>query len=712
MTLLTPWGEALDADKPLPEYPRPQLVRDSYVNLNGRWQHAFTCAQTSTRPARQDATAATGPLAVADPTHPPATWEGEIIVPFSPETPLSGVERMLQPDELLWYRRTFTLPRGFGGERVLLHFGAVDQSCEVAVNGVRVGGHTGGFLPFALDITAALIEREDDTAAAAGTNAAAGGGAGASTGDDGESTGDGGAGDDDAGDGTVTHEIVVAVRDVTDASWLSRGKQARKRGGIWYSPQSGIWQTVWLEALPRVAVDGLDLTPRLDERTIDVLVRSDAATTAHAHSAHHRTENSDQAAIGAATARALGPTGADADSGSAPDAAEGHLATVTVRAAGDVVATASITPNIVTRITLDDAHTVRPWSPEDPFLYDVDVTLGDDSVISYVGMRSFEIGPDAEGTPRLLLNGEPYFHAGLLDQGYWSDGWLTAPSDAALEYDVQLAKDLGFTMLRKHIKIEPLRWYYHCDRLGMLVWQDMVNGGTSYNPLIITVPSVGTGQVSDHRYKAFGRADAAGRASFRHELRATVDHLRSVVSLALWVPFNEAWGQFDALKVERELRALDDTRPIDHASGWHDQGGGDLKSLHVYFRAFRVKDAWRRDVRVLALTEYGGYSHRVEGHCWNDREFGYRKYATDAALEAAFASLHDEQIAPAVPRGLAASVYTQLSDVEDEVNGMVTYDRRVVKIPAETVRRVTAQLTAGNHSTGQSSRKAKNHAES
>ncbi|QPZ38674.1 glycoside hydrolase family 2 protein [Paramicrobacterium chengjingii] len=612
MTLLTPWGETLDPDNPLAEYPRPQLVRDSYVNLNGRWQYVFTPGHSAT----QDAAAASDPVAVADPSTPPSQWAGEIIVPFSPETPLSEVERMLQPDELLWYRRTVTLPSGFVGERVLLHFGAVDQACEVAVNGVRVGGHTGGFLPFALDITEALAARQADA-------------------------------------GAAEHEIVVAVRDVTDTSWLSRGKQARKRGGIWYSPQSGIWQTVWLESLPTVAVDGLELTPRLDERAVDVRVRCDNANA-------------------------------------------GDAATVTVRAGDDVIATASVSANSTTRIALAPEHDMRPWSPERPFLYDVEVTLGDDRVTSYVGMRSFGVGPDAHGTPRLLLNGNPYFHAGLLDQGYWSDGWLTAPSDAALEYDVQLAKDLGFTMLRKHIKIEPLRWYYHCDRLGMLVWQDMVNGGTSYNPLIITVPSVGTGPVSDHRYKAFGRADAAGRASYRDELRATVEHLRSIVSLALWVPFNEAWGQFDALQIEKELRALDDTRPIDHASGWHDQGGGDLKSLHVYFRAFRVKDAWLGSGRALALTEYGGYSHRVEGHCFNDREFGYRKYATDAGLEAAFVRLHTDQVVPAVKRGLAASVYTQLSDVEDEVNGVVTYDRRVVKIPAASVRRVNAQLTAGN----------------
>ncbi|PFG29549.1 glycoside hydrolase family 2 protein [Paramicrobacterium agarici] len=605
MKWLTPWGENLDADNPLPEYPRPQLVRDSYLNLNGQWQHAFTPLRSTT----QDAATASGPLSVPDPSAPPSMWDGDIVVPFSPETPLSQVERMLQPDEVLWYRRTFTLPPDRAGERVLLHFGAVDQTCEVAVNGVRVGGHTGGFLPFALDITGALAERGND----------------------------------------AEHEIVVAVRDVTDTSWLSRGKQARKRGGIWYSPQSGIWQTVWLEVLPCVAVDALELTPRLAERGVDVLVRSDNAES-------------------------------------------GDVATVTIRAGRNVVATASVTPNVTTRVVFDAGHEVRAWSPDDPFLYDIDVTLGDDSISSYVGIRSFGIGPDEHGTPRLLLNGRPYFHTGLLDQGYWSDGWLTAPSDAALEYDVRLAKDLGFTMLRKHIKIEPLRWYYHCDRLGMLVWQDMVNGGTTYNPLVISVPAVGTGPVSDHRYRAFGRADAAGRASFRDELRATVDHLRNVTSLALWVPFNEAWGQFDALQIERELRELDDTRPVDHASGWHDQGGGDLKSLHVYFRAFRVKDSWRDGRRALALTEYGGYSHRVEGHCWNDREFGYRKYKTAAELEAAFAALHEQQIVPAVERGLAASVYTQLSDVEDEVNGMVTYDRRVVKIPAETVRRVNAQL--------------------
>lgn len=612
MTLLTPWGESLDTENVLPEYPRPQLVRDSYLNLNGPWLYAVTPL---------DAATAAEPLAVADPSTPPTSWDGDIIVPFSPETPLSGVERALHPRETLWYRRTFTLPPALHDERVLLHFGAVDQSCEVAVNGVRVGGHTGGFLPFVLDVTEAIAQRGK----------------------------------------TGEHEIVVSVRDVTDTSWLSRGKQARKRGGIWYSPQSGIWQTVWLEALPRVAVDALTLTPRLDERAVDVLVRSD-------------------------------------------NASEADAATVTIRSGSDVVATASVTPGESTRLVLDAEHGLRPWSPEDPYLYDVDVRLGDDSVTSYVGIRSFGVGADEGGTPRLLLNGRSYFHAGLLDQGYWSDGWLTAPSDAALEYDVQLAKDMGFTMLRKHIKIEPLRWYHHCDRLGILVWQDMVNGGRSYNPLITAAPAIGTGPISDHRHKAFGRADAAGRASYRDELTASVDHLRSITSIALWVPFNEAWGQFDALQIEKVLRELDDTRPIDHASGWHDQGGGDLKSLHVYFRAFRVKDSWLDGTRALALTEYGGYSQRVEGHCFNEREFGYRKYGTAAELEQAFVELHEQQIIPAVGRGLAASVYTQLSDVEDEVNGVVTYDRRVVKIPVDTVRGLNEQLTAGNTAAAEDAR--------
>ena len=578
MSLRTPWGEALDPDHVLPEYPRPQLVRDSYLNLNGRWDYAIT-----------------------DEEREPERYDGVIVVPFSPESPLSGVSRQLRPDQTLWYRRTLTLPGDFrpaAPSRVLLHFGAVDQSCHVYLNGVRVGGHVGGYLPFTCDLTDALREGENT--------------------------------------------LVVRVRDSTDTSHHSRGKQRLRRGGIWYTPQSGIWQTVWLECVPSIHVERLTLTPVLEQGCVEVTVHAPPTDdTAH----------------------------------------------VEVLAGGAVVATAQAQPGVPVRLAIPDA---RAWSPEDPFLYDVQVRLGADRVRGYVGLRSFAVGPDEAGVPRLLLNGKPYFHAGVLDQGYWPDGLYTAPSDEAMIHDIATMKRLGFTMLRKHIKVEPLRWYHHCDRLGILVWQDMVNGGSAYHPLVVTAPAVTSLRLSDRRYRWFGRADAAGRAQFRAELRATIEHLRNVVSLAVWVPFNEGWGQFDAAAIAGEVAALDPTRPVDHASGWHDQGGGDLRSLHVYFRRFRVPR--RRDARVLVLSEYGGYNLRVDGHTFNDRNFGYRRYGSRAALGDAFRRLHTEEIIPAIPQGLSATVYTQLSDVEDELNGLLTYDRRVLKLDEELVRDVNQRL--------------------
>ncbi|WP_029144772.1 glycoside hydrolase family 2 protein [Microbacterium luticocti] len=681
MSLVTPWGEAMDATAPLPEYPRPQLVRNRWQNLNGVWDYAITPFDAGAlghddRPAGDDPFAAaadplgTGddplaagddPLAVADPTHPPHTWDGEIVVPFSPETALSGVGRTLQSHETLWYRRSFTADPG-EGERVILHLGAVDQSCRIAVDGVEVASHTGGYLPVVVDITAALAGRagdgehtgnerveqaEQEQAEQERATQAEHKRTGQAEQERAEQAERGRTEPADRG----AHEIVVAVRDVTDASWPARGKQSTRRGGIWYTPQSGIWQTVWLEILPRVAVDRLSLTPYLGqsesqgEIEIEIEIGSDHAEP-------------------------------------------GTEASVVVRAEGQVVASVAVPVGTPARVAL--GADVRPWSPEDPFLYDVEVALGDDVVTSYVGMRSLGVGRDGRGVPRLLLNGRPYLPVGLLDQGYWPDGGYTAPSDAALEYDIRLAKRLGYTMLRKHIKVEPLRWYHHCDRLGMLVWQDAVNGGERYRPWVITAPAFGAPALDDARHAAFGRSDPRGRARFERELAELVGHLRSVPSVALWVPFNEGWGQFDAARIAHLVRRLDPTRPVDHASGWHDQGAGDLRSLHVYFRPVRAPR--RRDDRVLAITEYGGYSLAVPAHTWGSRTFGYRRYRSRRRLQDAIVRLHEREIAPAVRRGVAALVYTQLSDVEDEVNGLVTYDRRFVKVDVDVIRAMNDRL--------------------
>lgn len=579
--MLTPWGEALDREHPLPEYPRPQLRRNSYLNLNGIWEYAIT--KTAEKPA---------------------AMQGEIVVPFSPETPLSGVGHILQPDEYLWYRRSVTLPEGFfRGGRLLLHFGAVDQCCTVWVNGRKAGSHTGGYLPFALDVTE-LIEGDAFT-------------------------------------------LELRVTDPTDTGSLSRGKQRLKNTGIWYTPQSGIWQTVWMECVPENYLRSLRITPKPEENAV-----------------HIRLEADDPA-----------------------------MAAVTICRDGGIIAEGQTDENGESTLTIP-AEELRLWSPEDPVLYDVSIVLpGGDRVESYFGMRSFGIGKDEKGLPRLLLNGKPYFQNGLLDQGYWSDGYYTAPSDEALIHDIAEMKRLGFNMLRKHIKVEPLRWYYHCDRLGMLVWQDMMNGGESYSPLSIYVFSNLGLRVKDDRYRYFSRSDEAGRTHYYEELGQMIDLLYNTVSLALWVPFNEGWGQFDALKAAEFIRKRDDTRPIDHASGWYDQGGGDIKSIHWYFRPYHHKQP-PKEQRPICLTEYGGYNCAVPGHCWGEgAEFGYKKIADPAEFNRAFQKLMEEQIIPAKERGLAAAVYTQVSDVEGERNGLLTYDRKVCKANEAIFRAVNAKLT-------------------
>lgn len=586
--MLTRWGRDLDPDRPLPEHPRPQLVREGWLSLNGVWEHAFTAS-----PAR------------------PTAYDGPIVVPFSPEAPLSGVDRQLQPHEWLWYRRRVhdltAAPDPRPGGRVLLHLGAVDQSCTVWVDGVEVGSHTGGYLPFTLDVTDALAP-------------------------------------DVSEDG---HLLEVRVRDLSETSFHARGKQRLDRGTIWYTAQSGIWQTVWLEAVPASYVERLVLVPHLDEGVLEVGV---------------------------------------VISGPTPEAP----ARVVVRDGPEVLAEGTCAPGGRVRLSLPG---VRPWTPADPHLYDVEVTLGADRVTSYAGMRTFGVGRDAGGHPRLLLNGQVQAHVGVLDQGYWPDGLLTPPSDEAMVHDLVTIRDLGFTVLRKHAKIEPLRWYAHCDRLGLLVWQDMVNGGGRYRGLTTTRPARSGAWIPDRLHGLFGRSDREGRREFREEVRRTVELLGNVVSIAVWTPFNEGWGQFDANAVAREVARLDPTRQVNHTSGWVDQGGGDLRSFHSYLRPFTMpaRQRGRRGRRVVALSEYGGYSLRVEGHDWSTREFGYRHLETPEAFTEALEELH-APLVEAVRHGLAATVYTQLSDVEDELNGLLTWDREVLKADAHAVRRLTARL--------------------
>lgn len=568
--MLTEWGETLDREHPLPEYPRPQLVRDSYLNLNGPWSYAIT--KSAQKPQQAD---------------------GTIIVPFSPESELSGVGRTLQPDEYLWYIRSVELPAGFNIGRVLLHFGAVDQTATVWCNGVELATHTGGYLPFTVDLTEVL--------------------------------------------GPV-NTILVCVRDLSDRSLHTRGKQKLRAGGkqklraggIWYPPQSGIWQTVWLESVPNEYIRSLKVTPHFDERLVEVLV-----------------DGSGKCVMELDGKKFSFPAGVPA------------------------------------RVPV---QRFEPWTPERPVLYPFSIQMGQDTVYSYFAMRKCSVETDETGVRRLYLNNRPYFHNGLLDQGYWSDGLYTAPSDEALLYDIQTAKAMGFNMLRKHMKVEPDRWYYHCDRLGMLVWQDMPCGGGRYDPLIISAPLVTHWHLDDSWYPLFGRANAAGRREFLSDLREMVSALYNHPSIVLWVPFNEGWGQFDSLTAVQTIEEVDRTRTIDPASGWHDQGFGGVQSLHVYFRKYKFKPD--KLGRAVLLSEFGGYTHRVHGHTRSGKSFGYKNCAAPHSLEFSLQELYDEQIRPAKEQGLAAAVYTQLSDVETELNGLITYDRRKVKLPVETLRTI------------------------
>lgn len=326
------------------------------------------------------------------------------------------------------------------------------------------------------------------------------------------------------------------------------------------------------------------------------------------------------------------------------------------------------------------------WTPETPRLYEFSATLGNDRVESYFAMRSFSVGKDEKGIPRLMLNGRPYFHNGLLDQGYFGYGLYTPESDEMMISDIARAKEMGFNMLRKHIKIEPMRWYYHCDRLGMLVWQDMINGGRQYNPLVISTPLITKIHFKDSHYSWFARSDEEGREEYYRELHEMIEQLINVPSIAMWVPFNEGWGQFDAAKAVELIRSIDKTRTIDHASGWHDQGISDVKSWHVYFTKYRFTPD--RYGRAVVLSEFGGYNYRVEGHSFTKRDFGYKHLKSPEELRDALSRLYSEQILPAIEKGLAAAVYTQLADVEDEVNGLITHDRAEVKLPVEEIRKI------------------------
>lgn len=571
--LTTTWGEQLDKKQVWQEYPRPQMQRKNYQMLHGEWDYAIVPKDGVTGFESQ----------------------GKIVVPFSPETLLSGVERQLQPSEYLWYQRELTFTeeecqRKENKERCVLHFDAVDQQAVVYINGTKVAKHYGGYLPFEVDITKYVSE--------------------------------------------TPCILQVRVQDDSDTSYHTRGKQTLKRGGMFYTAQSGIWQSVWYEWVPENYVKKMKITPDYDKGCVKIKVDSDEMFQV--------------------------------------------LNVELEENEADYEVTKSDHNEIIIRFA--DGK-FKSWSPEEPNLYYFKLQADEDEIDGYFAMRIFTIEKDDKGIPRFCLNHKPYFLNGLLDQGYWPDGLMTAPCDEAFVYDIELAKKTGFNMIRKHIKIEPLRWYYHCDRLGMIVWQDMVNGGTSYNmPWVCYMPTalpILGRVIKDNTYHIFSRKSEEGRSLWEEECKGTIEHLYNVPSISTWVPFNEAWGQFDAARVSEDVKKQDPTRTVDHASGWFDQKGGDFRSVHNYFRKLRVE---KDDKRAFVISEYGGYACHVKGHSSVERVFGYKKFDSLEEISKAYRELYEEQVCPLIEKGLSGVVYTQLSDIEEEVNGLVTYDRKVVKI--------------------------------
>ncbi len=621
-SLTTVWGEVLDPSNVLPEHPRPRMQRDNYVMLNGVWDYAIVPVDGGVDVetlARQAI---------------PSRWDGQIVVPFSPEAPLSGVGRTVHPNELLWYKRKIELPKLADDQRLILHFDAVDWTCACFVNGKLAGTHTGGYLPFSFDVT--------DLLGSSGAGESAGEAEVVATAESG-----------------ATVELVLCVWDPSDTGSQLRGKQRLSRGDIWYTAQSGIWQSVWYEVVSAVHLESLTLKGDMFG-ALEVRANVQASGLAGVQMGAFELELSLKDELGQDVLLAILP----------------------VDEAGEISA---------------EQHVDDPllWSPESPHLYAVEITLQRDGVVvdaahSYCAFRTVEVKKDMAGVPRVHLNGVPYFVRGVLDQGYWPDGLMTAPSDDALVYDIEAMKSAGFNTLRKHIKIESERWYYHCDRLGMLVWQDCVSGGSAYSPWHTsqkpTLFSFTWGRFDDttpNHHEALSAGEEGYRKEWTETCQGMVKLLDGHPSIGLWTLFNEGWGQFDARAATEAVRALDATRPIDATSGWYDQGCGDFLSIHNYFRPLRA--GWhgkQRGNRAAIISEFGGLAQMTPGHTSLDHSYGYGDFATVEDWRAAVKKLLAE-VESLADEDLAGYVYTQVSDVEEEVNGLLTYDRKINKFEGQ-----------------------------
>ena len=516
----------------------------------------------------------------------PEQYPETITVPFPPESLLSGIHRTFAPGTALYYRKIFSLPESLRGDRLLLHFGAADQLAEVTLNGRVLGSHRGGYDSFSFDVTEAL--RPENI-------------------------------------------LVVRIRDPQDGGVFPYGKQRRARGGMWYTPVSGLWQTVWMEAVPEDYVRSLRFSVSGNRVTLTL------------------------------QGPKTGLLRVAAPSGSVEIPISGGSARLTLAAP-------------------------RFWCPEDPYLYEAEIETARDRVKTYFALRTLET-KIIDGIPRLCLNGKPYFFHGVLDQGYWSDGIFTPASPHCFDRDIAAMKDLGFNTLRKHIKVEPELFYYACDRLGMAVFQDMVNNGKYSFFRDTALPTLGFQRRKDHGL----HRDPRTRAAFSQAMAETVAALEHHPSVCYWTVFNEGWGQFDGTAQYEALKKMDPTRFVDTASGWFRGPKSDVESIHVYFKPVKL----RKSPLPLVLSEFGGYACRISGHCFNlTKNYGYRTYEDPAVLMDDLEALYRREILPARARGLCAAVYTQLSDVEDETNGLLTYDRRVCKVDRARMQAI-AQALAG-----------------